>query len=129
MTRKLEDEICKQFIQALQYYNLDEFDVFHINNGIRTGTKLQRIREGVRCKLMGVIKGIADYEFHYTNSLGNTNHGYIEFKTPQAYRKKHNGLSIFQKRFKKYCDNRQIPHHVVDSAESGLNVLTQYGVI
>jgi len=119
MSNKEEDGLCISTMQALEYTKINHWDIFHIDNGQRSGNRTQRIIAGSLAKKMGVKAGVADYGYHYDgNKIG-----YIEMKAEKGVQQPN------QKEFQVYCIEKNIPYNVCRTVDEVLNILKERKVI
>lgn len=106
-----EDDICKTFMQMVDMHvlagRLEHFDVFHINNGERSGGFLARTRAGARAKAMGQRKGVADYVLFGKH--------YLEIKSATGRSEPE------QKEFAAWCGRRGLTYKICKDAGEALD--------
>lgn len=101
----------------------------HIPHEVGGGTKNAVLRYSLAIAL-GLVTGSGDYVFVWKG--GGC---WMEVKRPTrsraefGKRKQGGGLTPKQKLFQQWCGHLDVPHHVITTAEQGLSILSQYGVL
>jgi|SRR6186713_1441382 len=110
-----EDDICKEFTNMVNAYVqvglLQEYDVFHVNNGEHSGGRIARAIAGARARAMGQRKGVADYILFGKH--------YMEIKTQTGRQ------SDDQKAFEKWCAKRGLTYRLCRTAQEAMDYVLQ----
>lgn len=118
---KPEQAICTEFANRLRALELDgklRCVWTHVPNEI--GWNPNKVAQTLyaAAKAMGMIVGTADYLFL-------ANDGSVALEAKSATGSQHEG----QKDFQKWCEEKGVPYHVFRSAEEGIELLKQHGMI
>tara|TARA_R100001530_G_scaffold135793_2_gene113949 strand:- start:64 stop:432 length:369 start_codon:yes stop_codon:yes gene_type:complete len=119
-----ENLICIRFInqlkdlEAINQIKAEHLMYFHIPNG---GSRKSSL-EGYQFKIIGVLPGVADYQFMWSDG-SLTKIGFIEFKTAKGKQQP------TQKAFEEKCKLLNIPYEIARSTEDGINILKEWQIL
>lgn len=134
-----EQQICEVFAQRLDLYpaHLKESLLYwtHVDNGQSSGSDASRKIAGGLAKRQGTKAGHSDTYFLYLIPMEGAYlakrvvTAYIEFKTPQQWKKQKYTLEGEQLVFQKMCQQNNIPHAVHTDSEEAFQQLVTWGII